>query len=330
MQRICDFYHATPTRCHAVNIKVSPLPPLSVQVSQQVCLGFWDELGKLAAPRISRLGLNQMPFTFKQFHIADDKCGMPVSTDGVLLGAWAPLTDSKKILDIGAGSGLLSLMAAQRTQRESDKVSSDESKDNERDDAECQVTAIEIDDAAVIACQENFSTSPWSSRLKLIKGDIDQLVTQATMDDTGVILGAYDHIICNPPYFETGPLAQNQARANARHTHNLDFQTLQTCIRQLLAPEGFASLILPVAEASTFIALLKQNRLQLIQTTQVSTVEGKAPRRTLLLLAHEVMTLSDAQEIDLTHLAKSLFIRDKQGQYSQAMISLTEAFYLKM
>ena len=93
-----------------------------------------------------------MPFTFKQFHIDDNRCGMPVSTDGVLLGAWAPLSQAQTILDIGAGSGLLSLMAAQRSQ--------------------AKITAIELDDQAALDCQHNFNASAWSDRLELICCDI--------------------------------------------------------------------------------------------------------------------------------------------------------------
>ncbi len=88
-----------------------------------------------------------MAFSFKAFHIEDYGCGMPVSTDGVLLGAWAPLTGAKRVLDIGAGSGLLSLMAAQRS--------------------EAEILAVELDSSAAHASRANFKASPWASRLAL-------------------------------------------------------------------------------------------------------------------------------------------------------------------
>lgn len=122
-----------------------------------------------------------MPFTFKQFHVDDSHCGMPVSTDGVLLGAWAPLTQAKTILDIGAGSGLLSLMAAQRS--------------------EAVIQALEIDPLAAQDCQHNIDQSPWSDRITLIQADLLQWYPLAqTQAQT-----QFDHILCNPPYFDNGP-----------------------------------------------------------------------------------------------------------------------------
>ena len=59
--------------------------------------------------------LRRNGFTFKQFFVAHDRCAMKVGTDGILLGAWAPVAGVKRCLDIGSGSGLLALMLAQRT-----------------------------------------------------------------------------------------------------------------------------------------------------------------------------------------------------------------------
>lgn len=93
-----------------------------------------------------------MAFTFKQFHIDDLNCGMPVSTDGVILGAWSPLSQAQQILDIGAGSGLLSLMAAQRSLG--------------------RITAVELEEKAAAACLYNMVQSPWADRLSVIHCDI--------------------------------------------------------------------------------------------------------------------------------------------------------------
>lgn len=92
-------------------------------------------------------------FIFKQFTINDHGCGMPISTDGVLLGAWAKLPQQGHIVDIGTGSGLLALMAAQRT-------------------LATTITAIELDSIAVAAATANFAASPWQSRLQCIESEI--------------------------------------------------------------------------------------------------------------------------------------------------------------
>ncbi len=254
-----------------------------------------------------------MGFSFKQFHIDDDKCGMPVSTDGVLLGAWAPLNPAQHILDIGAGSGLLTLMAAQRTQTNSNPQS--------------LITAIEIDDDACIDCQTNTNASPWCDRINLLKGDIRQLLESEQKDNPQQsLIGRFDHIICNPPYFETGPKSSQNARAQARHTQSLSFAQLQSCISQLLSPQGLASLILPIVEAKRFILLLDNHGLTLLHNTKVSTVEGKAPSRNLLLIGHNTPIVQNITP----PLANSLSIRNKQGHYTQQMIELTRDFYLKI
>ncbi len=84
-------------------------------------------------------------FTFKQFFVAHDRCAMKVGTDGILLGAWAPIAQVKHVLDIGSGSGLLALMLAQRT------------------DDRVMLDAVELDEEAAAQARENVATSPWGA-----------------------------------------------------------------------------------------------------------------------------------------------------------------------
>ncbi|BDM63524.1 tRNA1(Val) (adenine(37)-N6)-methyltransferase [Shewanella sp. NFH-SH190041] len=235
-----------------------------------------------------------MAFTFKQFHIEDFGCGMPVSTDGVILGAWAPLTDAGTILDIGAGSGLLSLMAAQRSQ--------------------AHISAIEIDDTAAKACQANFAASPWAARLQLHHQAIQQFVLPHN--------ALADHIICNPPYFETGPKSVKTGRAMARHTDTLGFTELLEAISRLLSNKGQASLILPTQSLSAFrSALTTQPNLHLIRRCELISVQGKAANRVLLLLGRQPIPECQTEQ---------LVIRERNNQYSEQMISLTRDFYLNL
>ncbi|WP_298772647.1 methyltransferase [uncultured Shewanella sp.] len=237
-----------------------------------------------------------MPFTFKQFHINDSLCGMRVSTDGVLLGAWAPLTQADTILDIGAGSGLLSLMAAQRSQ--------------------AQITAVELDEKAVNDCEHNFNASPWSDRLKVHHCAIQHFITSHRV---------FDHIICNPPYFTNGPQSQLKARSRARHTDNLNFDELLNAIKQLLGPDGIASLILPSASLKDFLVRLSFFKLKTIQLVNVASIEGKAPNRHLINLQH-----GDLQTQYFSPVNTHLNIRMPTGQYSNEMQALTQNFYLKL
>ncbi|MFT5234882.1 MAG: tRNA1Val (adenine37-N6)-methyltransferase [Shewanella sp.] len=242
-----------------------------------------------------------MAFTFKQFHIDDHGCGMPVSTDAVLLGAWAPLTQAKHILDIGAGSGLLSLMAAQRS--------------------DGHLTAIELDDTAVSACDKNFSASKWQSRLELVHASVQEFsFTHQTSDAV-----KFDHIICNPPYFKGGTQSSNRLRAQARHTDTLDFQSLLQAITQLLTPTGTASLILPTQSMAPFNEELSRSTLWMNQLTDIRDSEKKLPHRHLFTLKHCANDIEQDQPLIKAHFC----IKEPDGSYTQEMIAQITDFYLK-
>lgn len=242
-----------------------------------------------------------MAFTFKQFHIDDHGCGMPVSTDAVLLGAWAPLTQAKHILDIGAGSGLLSLMAAQRS--------------------DAHLTAIELDDTAVKACDKNFNASKWRNRLALVHSSVQEF--SATHQEADAI--KFDHIICNPPYFKGGTQSSNRLRAQARHTDTLDFQSLLQAITQLLTPNGTASLILPTQSMDPFNEALSRSLLWMSQITDIRDSEQKAPHRHLFTLKHRDTDTEQDQPL----IKANFCIKQPDGSYTQEMIALITDFYLK-
>jgi len=243
-----------------------------------------------------------MAFTFKQFHIDDFGCGMPVSTDAVILGAWAPLSDAQNILDIGAGSGLLSLMATQRSN--------------------AKVTSVELDDTAVNACQKNFAASPWNSRLTVKHSSVQEFSKQYL-----VTKGArFDHIICNPPYFKGGTQSQNRLRAQARHTDTLDFCALLEAIGSLLAPHGKASLILPSQSMSEFKLELAESPLEFSQVTDISDSQRKTPHRHLFTLRHKNAG-SPTKPGDIV--TEHFCIKELDGSYTVEMKRLITGFYLK-
>ncbi|MCE7537121.1 tRNA1(Val) (adenine(37)-N6)-methyltransferase [Aliivibrio fischeri] len=229
-------------------------------------------------------------FTFKQFHIDIGSCGMPVSTDGVLLGAWADIRACSQILDIGTGTGLLSLMSAQRN-------------------SDAHVDAIELMPIAAEVARLNFSQSPWKERLVLIHQDF--LTYQAPHK--------YDAIICNPPYFNNGEQSQKGERSTARHTDSLPFDKLLQHCKTLISPTGRASFILPVFEGELFIKVAKNDDFHLTKITKVKTTEKKSPTRLLIELS---LFPHIYQENTLT-------IHDGNG-YSDDFIKLTRTFYLNM
>lgn len=236
-------------------------------------------------------------FTFKQFHIDAQQCGMPVSTDGVLLGAWANITTAQNLLDIGSGTGLLSLMCAQRNPK-------------------IKVTAVEIESSAAQAALQNFKQSLWSDRLTLKHLDINELLR--TKQETG----RFDVIICNPPYFNNGEQSHQDNRATARHTDTLSHHQLLIVCQQLLNPNGTASFILPAVEGRQFIELSGSLNFVLTRLTDIKTTPTKPVSRLLIELS-----LPNPHTAQCIH---SELVIHEAGKYSEDFIKLTKDFYLKM
>ncbi|MGF1834084.1 tRNA1(Val) (adenine(37)-N6)-methyltransferase [Photobacterium sanguinicancri] len=234
-------------------------------------------------------------FTFKQFHVDDLDCGMPVSTDGVLLGAWAPLFAHGTILDIGTGSGLLALMSAQRSVESRNPI-----------------IALDIDVSAVKAATHNAKQSPWTDRLRIHHADLQHWQHQQAPH-------SIDTIICNPPYFNFGQQANCDKRATARHTDTLSHHNLIESVKHLLTPYGIASFILPEYEGRLFITAAKTHGLYCQRLCEIRTTERKPINRLLFSLT--------PNECDTEHQQLNIH---QQGQYSDAFIELTQSFYLKM
>ncbi|EIU7856634.1 methyltransferase [Vibrio parahaemolyticus] len=229
-------------------------------------------------------------FKFKQFCIEGGESGMPVSTDGVMLGAWMESPSSAHILDIGTGTGLLALMCAQRF-------------------PDAKITAVDIETTAVEAASHNFSHSPWHDRL--------------SVQHTNVLIFSppqrFQRIVCNPPYFNTGEQAKQSQRATARHTDSLRHDALLKCCYQLLDTEGKASFVLPITEGELFIELALTRGWALSRLCRVQPSEKKPVHRLLFELAKQPC---DTQE-------SHLIIHSSDG-YSDDFVRLTHEFYLKM
>ncbi|AIR00322.1 tRNA(1)(Val) (adenine(37)-N(6))-methyltransferase TrmN [Pluralibacter gergoviae] len=238
--------------------------------------------------------LRRNGFTFKQFFVAHDRCAMKVGTDGILLGAWAPVANVKRILDIGTGSGLLALMLAQRTP---DAVTLD---------------AVELDPDAAAQARENVSESPWAARIQVHAADI--LTWLPTQN------GRYDLIVCNPPYFEQGVACATPAREQARYTTTLDHAALLGCAANAVSEEGFFCVVLPESVGSAFTAQALEMGWNLRLRTDVAETEQRLPHRVLLAFSPQAgECFSDR-----------LTIRGPEQHYAEDYTALTQAFYLFM
>jgi tRNA1Val (adenine37-N6)-methyltransferase len=230
-------------------------------------------------------------FSFKQFTIRHDRCAMKVGTDGVLLGAWTDIRHSRRILDIGTGTGLISLMLAQRQ-------------------ADATITAIDIDAEAVNQAQENIQDSPWKERITAVLQDLKTYRPQEL----------FDTIVSNPPYFIDSLKCPDSQRNTARHTDTLDMHTLLYQTSLLLTPEGRFSIVLPAEQTNTLIEAAGRVGLYPSRHTSVITRPGLAPKRTLMEFTRQKEAFQ----------TEELVIELERHVYSEAYIALTKDFYLKM
>ena len=234
-------------------------------------------------------------FQFKQFAVSQLRCAMKVSTDACLLGAWAPFAAGiSEVLDIGCGTGLLSLMTAQRF-------------------PEAQITAIELDSGAAGEAIENVERSLWTARIKVIQGN----VLSHNFGDQ-----KFAGIICNPPFFQKSLGAQSAARHAARHDDGLPLPNLFSRIEELLSAGGQLALLLPPATQTVWEALATGSPLVLVQKVAVRPLPGKEPNR-ILSLWQKGVSAGKSQVQELT-------IYETYGHYTPAAKALLEPFLLKL
>ena len=237
-------------------------------------------------------------FRFKQFSVCQDRCAMKVGTDGVLLGAWAPLSQARRILDIGTGTGIISLMAAQRA-------------------PQATIDAVELDEMAASQARENFDNSPWSSRLAVHQCSIQEYVADRAGE--GAVL--YDFIVSNPPFFEESTMAPEERRRMARSAGaSLPLSDLFRCVSGLLADGGKFALIYPPTSDSSVQMAAALCRMSVECVCEVKTVEHKPVKRIMALFGRGGGGASLRREV--------LSMRIPGGDYSPAYKALTGDFYL--
>lgn len=240
-------------------------------------------------------------FRCKQFYVDHRDCAMKVSTDALLLGAWTKLPATGAILDIGTGSGILSLMLAQRCQQQADLI----------------IDAIELDATAAEVAAFNFRQSAWSAQLRLIKGDI--LTYPASADHPSD--RRYNLIVSNPPFFNDSLKAADPQRNLARHTDSLSFADLLEVAARLLTPEGMFSVVLPTKGAEQMITLAQRSGWTLKHQLWVQSKAERPPLRCLFTI------IRGEQQSEPT--PEQLLIHAPNGQYSADYRSLLRDFYLK-
>ena len=210
-------------------------------------------------------------FKFKQFTIEQDACAMKVCTDACLFGAWVAnnikALHFKSLLDIGAGTGLLSLMVAQQHN--------------------VPIDAVEIDAAAAKQASENFEASPWADRLHVLNADIRKLDSSKK----------YGFIYSNPPFFDNDLKSTKQQRNTALHSANLSAKDLIVSIKRLLTDDGYFALLLPPHRVNEHEQLANEAGLFIIKKVSVKQTEKHSTFRVMLLFGPTQQQVEESEII---------------------------------
>lgn len=234
-------------------------------------------------------------FKFKQFTVWHNKCAMKVGTDGVLLGALAPLDSATAVLDVGTGTGLIALMLAQRARQAAINT---------------HITALELDTDAALQATENVVRSPWPNDITVLESDYK------TFESTT----KFDLIVSNPPYFVNALKSPSANRTQARHTDTLSFEDLIGKSRELLTEDGILGVIIPTDATNRFQAICADESLHLIRKVTIITTPGAKSKRIVLFFSPKPRNLKE----------EMLLIELERHKYSEDYINLTKEFYLKM
>ena len=232
---------------------------------------------------------NYKPFEFKEFTIHQNNAAMKIGTDGILLGAWADLSDKKKGIDIGSGTGVISIMLCQRNEI-------------------LEIDSIEVSERAVVDAKKNIKNCEWNKRIKLKHADLKLFSTE----------NKYDLIISNPPYFKKSLKPKDLDRLKARHEESLNYKDVLNFSEKHLLKNGTINLILPVDQKQEVIEYAEKFGLYISKECIVFPKPNKNPHRLLIELSKTKKTLE----------SQSLIIEnDGRHNYTDNYKKLTREFY---
>jgi tRNA1Val (adenine37-N6)-methyltransferase len=232
-------------------------------------------------------------FTFRQFTIQQGRSVFKVGTDGVLLGAGAELSDDRRILDVGTGTGLIAIMTAQR--------------------CEAEIVAIEPEENSYMEACSNVKACKWNNRIIVRNSGFREYFTSHAEQ--------FDIIITNPPYFRDSLKNPDADKSATRHTVSLSSNDILEGAGKLLTSEGSLQIILPYAEGTIFIAEASQYGLYCNMIIKIKAVPTGEIRRLIMKFERTKKPL------------KEKFLTIETGtrhSYTEEYKEITKDFYLKI
>ncbi len=230
-------------------------------------------------------------FDFKQFRISQANAAMKVSSDACIQGAWTPVKNEiQQVADVGAGTGLLSMMLAQRL-------------------ATARFDAFEIDEGAVRDARENVASSAFKHRIDIHHADARSYAFEKK----------YRLLICNPPFFKNSLQSPDAARNAARHEGSFSLEDLMTAMRQCLVDGGYASVLLPFRDVARWRTLLQENGWGIKRQLCILPKKEAQPNRAVCICEANFMA-ETAMEY--------LCIKEEDGTYTTAFKGLMDGYYL--
>lgn len=230
-------------------------------------------------------------FSFKEFTIYQDKSAFKVGTDGVLLGATAEVSGRKKILDIGAGTGLISIMLAQR--------------------CDAEIISIEPDPESYIQASENVKLCKWSGRIKVLNTDIQSFHNDSEK---------FDLIVTNPPYYSDSLKNPDPRKSAARHNDSLTTDEMLEGVSNLLDEDGLFQVIMPYVEGNIFIADAQHYGLYCNSIMKIRPLPTSEIRRLIMTFSRERLKVTE-RFLTIEH--------GRRHEFTEEYINLTKDFYLK-
>lgn len=235
-------------------------------------------------------------FQFKQFTVQQEHCAMKVTTDACLFGAWCasivhrPSSMVYRLLDIGTGTGLLSLMIAQKNN-------------------DIKIDAVEIDEQAAMQAASNFRASSWKDKLTPHHNSIQQFSSSNQL---------YDFIISNPPFFNNDLKSDNTKRNLALHSEALSLEELLLSIKNNLTEDGKFAVLLPYHRAAYFEELATKENFYVEEKISVKQTPHHPHFRIMILFSKQSTTSKQ----------KEIIIKDEFNDYATEFKELLQDYYL--